>query len=263
MSIENDILSLIESSIKKGNKNIKLFKETLIANIKEKCSSEVLKEIIKKRLSEKKIYFIRHAEAMHNVLEKKYYGDFSKCNVIDPELTKKGIKQTNKTIDKLKKDPIDFDSVFVSPLTRTIQTYFLVKDSLNKNTQVYITDFVREVLSYCDKNKGKELSLLKEKYKDYNINFDYMTKEYWWFDLGEKKDDELEDDLNFSYRLRIFILWLIFRPEKNFLIISHSHVFFQLQDDGIYNADLVKMDNGILLFKIFNLLYDNSNKNNK
>ena len=65
---------------------------------------------------------------MHNELESKYNGDFSKCNVYDPELTTKGMEETKMTISKLEKEKIDFDSVFVSPLKRTIQTYFLVKD---------------------------------------------------------------------------------------------------------------------------------------
>ena len=142
---------------------------------------------------------------MHNELESKYNGDFSKCNVYDPELTTKGMEQTKMTISKIEKEKIDFDSVFVSPLKRTIQTYFLVKDYLNKNAKVYVTDFAREVLSYCDKNKGMTLSSLKEQYEKNNLNFEYLTKEYWWFDLGKQKKDEFEKDKLFSLRLRIFI----------------------------------------------------------
>ena len=190
---------------------------------------------------------------MHNVLEVKYFGDFSKCNVYDPELTEKGKEQTKKTIAKLQKEKINFDSVFVSPLKRAMETYFLVKDYLNKNVKVYVTDFAKEVLSYCDKNKGMKLSSLKEQYAKDNLNFEYMTKEFWWFDLGEQKEGELEKGLLFELRLRIFALWLFFRPENNILIISHSHVFCELQDDGIYNADLVRMDNNTLMEKIFEL----------
>jgi broad specificity phosphatase PhoE len=247
---ETEILNLIESSIKKGNKDIESFFIALHSSITKIISIKNLKKMIKKRIIGKNIYFIRHAEAMHNVLEQKYNGDFSKCNVYDPVLSEQGKKQTQLTIDKLKKENIKFDTVFVSPLTRTIQTYFLIKDYINKDAQVIITDFAKEIVSYCDKNKGKKLSLLKSEYKDYNFNFDYMTKEYWWFDLGKQKDGEYENDLLFGSRLRIFMLWLFFRPEKNILIISHSHVFAELQDYGIYNADLAKMDNHILSKKI-------------
>ena len=262
MNIEKDILFLIESSIKKGNTNIKLFKENLIANLQKNYSNNDLNNIIQKKLFEKNIYFIRHAQAIHNVLEVKYKGDISKYNIYDPELTEKGKNQTKKTIEKLKNENIIFDSIFISPLSRTIQTYILVKDYLNKNAKVYATDFIREVLSFLDKNKGIQLSILKKQLNEYNINSEYMTKEFWWFDLGENKENEREGHTRFNLRLRLFILWLIFRPEKNILIISHSHVFHALQDNGIYNADLIKMNNTILLVKILKLFEDNKVKNN-
>lgn len=254
MNIEKDILSLIETSIKKGNENINLFALNLITNLKKITSTENLEDIISKRIANKNIYFLRHGEAEHNVLERKYFGDFSKCNVYNPGITQEGINQTKLTIEKFKNDFSKFEAVFVSPLKRTIQTFSIVKDYLNKDIQIIITDFVREVISYCDKNKGKQLSLLKKEFEGTNFNFDYMTKEYWWFDLGKNKDDELEKKPEFNTRLRIFILWLIFRPEKNILIISHSHTFFNLQDYGIVNAGMAKMDNKILLVKILNLL---------
>lgn len=260
MNEEKDILNLIESSIKKGNGNIKLFTNNLLSNIKNKISMDNLKMIIEKRLLEKNIYFIRHAEAKHNVLEKKYKGDFDKCNIYDPELTRNGISQTKTTSEKIKNEKIICDSVFVSPLSRTIQTYYLVKELFNKDTQVIITDFVREVLSSYDKNKGVKLSTLKDKLKEENFNFEYITKEYWWFDFGELKTNESEGKLRFHLRLKLFILWLIFRPEKNMIIISHSHVFSALQNKGIRNADFVKMNNKVLLEKINELLLANLSK---
>ena len=250
---EEEILSLIESLIKKGNANIVQFTTTLIKELKKIVSNDKLKSIIEKRLSEKKIYFIRHPEAEHNVLERKY-NDFKDYNIYDPKLTKKGKEQTNLTKEKLKKKNINFDSVYVSPLTRAIETYNLIKGYLNKDAKIYCTDFVKEVVSYMDKNKGKTLSTLKKELKDTDINLDYITKEYWWYDLGENKDNESEGKQNFGLRMRIFILWIIFRPEKNILIISHSHVHCELQDEGIYNADLGQLNNMILLKKVMQLI---------
>ena len=259
MNNEKEIISLIETSIKKGNNNIKLFTLNLLSDIKKILSIEDLKTIIEKRLSEKNLYFIRHAEAKHNILEKKYKGNFSKCNIYDPDLTTNGINQTKKTIEKIKNENILYDGIFISPLSRTIQTYFLVKDhvNINKNTQIIITDFIREILSSYDKNKGIKLSILKNDLKEENINFEYITKEYWWYDLGELKDNEMEGHQRFHLRLRLFILWLIFRAEKNMIIISHSHVFSALQNHAVRNADFVKMNNKILLEKIMELLLYN------
>ena len=82
-----------------------------------------------------------------------------------------------------------------------------------------------------------------------------MTKEYWFFDLGEKIDDESEGKERFVLRLKLFILWLAFRPDTNMAIISHSHVFIGMQNSyGIHNADMVKMNNKDLLSIINGLM---------
>ena len=89
---EKDILSLIESSIKNGNADIESFNTKLLSNIKKIDKLQNIKNIIEKNLSEKNIYFIRHAESEHNVLEQKYsFYEFDKWNIYDPKLTEKGI----------------------------------------------------------------------------------------------------------------------------------------------------------------------------
>ena len=256
-SKSKEILSLIESSIKQGNADIKSFALNLLSNLKKIISLEKLKEIAEDNLSEKNIYFIRHAESEHNVLESKYSQyELDKWNIHDPKLTQRGIEQTNHIKKKLQEKKIHFGSVFVSPLTRAVQTYFLIEKDLNADAKIIITDFAREVVSQrLDKNKGKELSKLKEENKNSKLDFEFMTKEFWWFDLGKKKDDESEGKERFTLRLKLFALWLAFRPEENILIISHSHVFVNMQDSyGIYNADMVRMNNKDLLDNIQSLI---------
>ena len=256
-SKSKEILSLIESSIKQGNADIKSFALNLLSNLKKIISLEKLKEIAQDNLSEKNIYFIRHAESEHNVLESKYSQyELDKWNIHDPKLTQRGIEQTNHIKKKLQEKKIHFGSVFVSPLTRAVQTYFLIEKDLNADAKIIITDFAREVVSQrLDKNKGKELSKLKKENKNSKLDFEFMTKEYWWFDLGKKKDDESEGKERFTLRLKLFALWLAFRPEENILIISHSHVFVNMQDSyGIYNADMVRMNNKDLLDNIQSLI---------
>ena len=256
-SKSKEILSLIESSIKQGNADIKSFALNLLSNLKKIISLEKLKEIAEDNLSEKNIYFIRHAESEHNVLESKYSQyELDKWNIHDPKLTQRGIEQTNHIKKKLQEKKIHFGSIFVSPLTRAVQTYFLIEKDLNADAKIIITDFAREVVSQrLDKNKGKELTKLKEENKNSKLDFEFMTKEYWWFDLGKKKDDESEGKERFTLRLKLFALWLSFRPEENILIISHSHVFVNMQDSyGIYNADMVRMNNKDLLDNIQSLI---------
>ena len=242
-----EVLSLIETSIKKGNADIVNFGSNLLSELKKINNKKELKELIKDNLSQKNIYFIRHAESEHNVLERQYMKrliEFDKINVYDPKLSPDGIKQTNELKEKIKEKKIHFDSVFISPLSRAMQTYFLIEDAINNDADIIVTDFVREVLSmFLDKNKGKELSKLKEENKNKKLNFDFMTKEFWWFDKGENIDSESEGGEEFSLRLKLFLLWISFRPDKNILIISHSHVFIEIQESyGIYNADMVLLD---------------------
>ena len=176
----DEILSLVESSIKQGDADIESFYLNLISKIEKVISLKKLIEIIENNLSKKNIYFIRHAESEHNVLESKYgHLGYEKWNIHDPKLTERGIKQTNKIKKKLNENKIHFDSVFISPLTRAIQTYFLIENDINNDAKIIITDFAREVVSLkLDKNKGKQLSLLKEENKNKNFDFQYMTKEY-------------------------------------------------------------------------------------
>ena len=262
----DEILSLVESSIKQGNANIESFYLNLISKIEKVISLKKLIEIVENNLSKKNIYFIRHAEAEHNVLESKYgHLGYEKWNIHDPKLTERGIEQTNNIKKKLNENKIHFDSIFISPLTRAIQTYFLIENNINNDAKIIITDFAREVVSLgLDKNKGKQLSLLKEEYKNKKFDFQYMTKEYWWFDLGKKIKDESEGYDKFQLRIKLFILWLAFRNDENMLIISHSHVFVNMQNSfGIHNADMVRLNNKDLLEHIISLFPKNENEKEK
>ena len=253
-----EILSFIETSIKKGNSDIESFALNLMSELISIGSKQKLIDLIKENLSQKNIYFIRHAESEHNVLERKYMQrliEFKDINIYDPKLSQNGIKQTNELKEKIKEKQIHFDTVFISPLSRAMQTYFLIENVINNDANIIITDFIKEVLTKSlDKNKGKELSKLKEENKNNKLNFDFMTKEYWWFDKGENIDSESEVGEHFSLRLKLFILWIAFRQDKNILIISHSHVFIEMQESyGIYNADMVLLNKKDLLDMIISL----------
>ena len=95
-SKSKEIITLIETTIKKGNADIKTFALNLISELKKIITLEKLKELIEDNLSKKNIYFIRHAESEHNVLESKYaFDELDKWNIHDPKLTERGIEQTN------------------------------------------------------------------------------------------------------------------------------------------------------------------------
>ena len=146
------VLYLIETSIKNGNADIKSFKKNLLTNLKRIEKIEKLINRCEIILKKKNIYFIRHAQSEHNVLEHKYahegFQALDKWNIRDPKLTEEGIEETKDTIKKLKQLNVHFDSVFVSPLRRAVQTYCLIEKELNDDAQIIITDFIREVFSY-------------------------------------------------------------------------------------------------------------------
>ena len=251
------ILPLIESSIKKGNTSIFSFSSDLLSNLESIIRKKNLIKYANEKLSRKNIYYIRHAESEHNVLESKYsYIEYDKWNIYDPKLSPNGIKQTNNIKKRLKENQIYFDSVFISPLTRAMQTYELIAKEINDDAEIIVTDFLREIyFKKFDKNKGKELSKLKEENKNNKLNFDFMTKEYWWLDKGV--DEESEDFELFSLRLKLFILWIAFREDKNILIISHSNVFVEMQDSyGIYNAEMKLLKTKDLQKRIISLFND-------
>ena len=59
----------------------------------------------------------------------------------------------------------------------------------------------------------------------------------------------------FKLRLRIFILWIILRKEKNILIISHSKVYKYLNKQKISNAKVNEIEKSKLQKRMIKLLY--------
>ena len=149
---------------------------------------------------------------------------------------------------------IKFDIIYISPLKRALQTfYFIEKYFKNKNNkcEYFITDLIREALTDRDKNKGMNLKQLKEFiiYNKINVNLNFITKEFWWVDSGNfEEKPEPEKRKLFKMRIRIFLLWIIFRFEKNILLISHSKV------NRILNNNVKVKNSQMIQLKFENLL---------
>ncbi len=242
-AIKKEILEIIESSILEGNQNITEFSNKLKSKILSKIHIKDLIKLITSILHEKQIYFLRHAQAEHNIIK-----GINSRKIYDSKLTQEGINQTELLLYLLRDLQISFDSIFISPLKRSLQTFYHIETyfkSQNNNVEYIITDLSREALTDKDKNKGMSLKKLKEYVESNktNVNLNFITKEFWWIDSG-KNEEKPEPELRklFKIRVRIFLLWIIFRYEKSILLISHSKVnrLFN-NNEKVKNSEIIKL----------------------
>jgi broad specificity phosphatase PhoE len=116
------------------------------------------------------IYFLRHANATNN----------EGITSTDSELTEYGVSQAKEANDELKN--LEFDAIYCSPLTRTIQTshYALTNRKINLDDRL-----IEKTFSICEKRKDKvdlikfTNSLNNNKYVLNDVYDDYIfQKEY-------------------------------------------------------------------------------------
>jgi broad specificity phosphatase PhoE len=170
----------------------------------------------------KNIYCIRHGLALHNVLgqeigSKAYF--LEKC--FDAPLVDKGIlqaKELGKKWDNLDK----IQKVFVSPLTRTLQTTEnIFKDKIG--LKIIALDGIKEFpqgMETC--NKRREKKELEMNFK--NIDFselDSDTDQMWRedrFETIEELEQRIEDFKNLLKKL----------DDENVAVVSHSSFLKQM-----------------------------------
>ena len=170
----------------------------------------------------KNIYCIRHGLALHNVLgqeigSKAYF--LEKC--FDAPLVDKGIlqaKELRKKWDNLDK----IQKVFVSPLTRTLQTAEnIFKDKIG--LKIIALDGIKEFpqgMETC--NKRREKKELEMNFK--NIDFselDSDTDQMWRedrFETIEELEQRIEDFKNLLKKL----------DDENVAVVSHSSFLKQM-----------------------------------
>ena len=170
----------------------------------------------------KNIYCIRHGLALHNVLgqeigSKAYF--LEKC--FDAPLVDKGIlqaKELGKKWDNLEK----IQKVFVSPLTRTLQTTEnIFKDKIG--LKIIALDGIKEFpqgMETC--NKRREKKELEMNFK--NIDFselDSDTDQMWRedrFETIEELEQRIEDFKNLLKKL----------DDENVAVVSHSSFLKQM-----------------------------------
>ena len=183
----------------------------------------------------KNIICIRHGRAFHNVLSDKI-GEkaFSLKESFDAPLVEEGILQA-KELGENSKQLKNIDIVFVSPLTRTLQT---AESIFKKNQIVRIValDKMKEFplgIEICNKRRNR--IELKEKFKKVDFSLLDSDSDQMWREDRYEKIEELKE------RIDEFKKFIMNENDNNIAIVSHNNflkeLLFQNCGDETYNLD--------------------------
>ena len=183
----------------------------------------------------KNIICIRHGRAFHNVLSDKI-GEkaFSLKESFDAPLVEEGILQA-KELGKNSKQLKKIDIVFVSPLTRTLQTAENIFEK-NKIVRIVALDKMKEFpqgIEICNKRRNR--IELKEKFKKVDFSLLDSDSDQMWREDRYEKIEELKE------RIKEFKQFIMNENYNNIAIVSHNNflkeLLFQNCGDETYNLD--------------------------
>lgn len=173
----------------------------------------------------KKIWCIRHGVALHNHLYK-LIGTKAYTDKIyqDTPLIEEGEIESKK-LGYTWKDAKNIEIVFVSPLTRTLETAKNIFSNHNKKI-IAIEEIIEyeQANEYCNKRKKK--SELVAKYPEIDFSLISEQPKYW-------KEDGNETLFELRDRCDTFKKYLSNRPEKNICIVSHSTFLKQFMHENV------------------------------
>ena len=176
----------------------------------------------------KRIYFIRHAEAEHNVAYN-LYGEsaYESPKFRDADITLNGISQAEKLAISM--DFIPFEVVFTSPLVRTLHTSSILFK--HHCIPIIAHEDIRERYDRHPVNNRKDVAQLKDLYP-----FDFSNI-YSNEDVLYNTPDDLEE------RAKSFIKYVLARPETCIAVVSHETFLrevlsqFRIPDYSLKNCE--------------------------
>ena len=180
----------------------------------------------------KTIWCLRHGLSLHNVMYKTM-GNLAYIHLEDTNLLEEGFIQAKKTNQEWN-EINNIDVVFVSPLTRTIQTALNI--FRNIDVKIYALDVIKEYPGSYEKiNKRKSKQILIDNYGD-KIDFSLLMNDedtYW------KEGIEFKETIpQLKKRVEMTKEFFKQRNEKNIAMVSHSsfiHYFLydNLDDENV------------------------------
>ena len=181
----------------------------------------------------KNIWCIRHGTALHNVLYQKIGSNaYTLPMYTDTCLVDKGHEESLE-LGEIWEKKNEIETIFVSPLTRTLQTATNIFK--NTNIKMIANDDIMEYpqsIEYCNKRRNKYLLEHEFPNVDYRNIPDEST--YW------EDSSTVETLFDLKKRSDKFKEMLKKRPEKNICVVSHSTFLkeFLLGDVGNIEEEL-------------------------
>ncbi|GMF27335.1 unnamed protein product [Phytophthora lilii] len=177
----------------------------------------------------KVVYFVRHAEGIHNAADKQFGSERWESELafsdtyLDADLTPFGVddarsKGPGSVKAELESGMPPIERVVVSPLSRAIQTAqnFFAKDQL-PDTPFTCIESCREILGCHTCDKRRSVTELKRKFPNVDFSAVKDDNDMLWTPTHRETDEEMQA------RAKVFLLEL-FRdiPERNVFVVTHS-----------------------------------------
>ena len=220
--------------------SIQVFLTQIISEFFSSNKQSLLSFLLSLSSEKKSLILLRHGESDYNMWRSQFLYNLpifyrNKPSNYDPKLTETGNIQAEEAMHSLLSflQEKEIDIVYVSPLTRALQTCMKIHKSLKDksgNLKVFASDLIRERMDFpCD--VGSKKKVLEEGFGE--VDFQYISNEVWWRykqntkDSKEEKREKIksESKKNVYLRVLLFIISVLVNEENNILIVSHQNVY--------------------------------------
>jgi broad specificity phosphatase PhoE len=164
----------------------------------------------------KYIHFVRHAHGKHNEVGEVDYQQYQRQDLIDAELTEKGIEQCH----ELRKENHKFSKselVVISPMRRTLQTASNILPELKDSIPWIALECIREQTGLHPCDKRFPISHHQENYPF--VDFSHVDSDE---DPLYHLYDAREPDEHLNERAKQFLTWIQNRSETEIVVVTHS-----------------------------------------
>jgi broad specificity phosphatase PhoE len=165
----------------------------------------------------KHLHFVRHAHGKHNEVGEVDYEQYQREDLIDAELTDKGIEQCQE-LNKINEKYLKSQLVVVSPMRRTLQTATKSFPDLIEKVPWIALECLREQTGLHPCDKRFPISFYQENYPYVDYSF-IESDEDPLYPLYEDRREPHED---MDQRAKQFLNWIQTRPETEIVVVSHS-----------------------------------------